>query len=102
MLARYILMKWEHMKGNNWWLDSTIAQAEMLIRQYAVASDLMKKALTWHANSISVFELQTTEHQIKEYLKVIGQYDNREKQLLEPIRSHALYKKAAELNINVI
>jgi class 3 adenylate cyclase len=101
LLARHIITKWEHQKGSTWWLDSTIAQAEMLLGHFGVAEELLKHALQKHENALTVFELQSTEYQMRQYLKLIGKR-NEGKGLLLPLQQHELFQLAIKYKIHVV
>lgn len=64
-LAQFIISSWEEHKGKEFWLDSTLAECEMLIGDYDEAADGMKTAIALHKPG--EFEKKSVLQQIKLY-----------------------------------
>lgn len=67
-LARYIKQTWSKDKGDNWWLDATLAEAEMLSADIEEAEKDFEQAIKKHTPS--AFELSSTYEQIDLYAKL--------------------------------
>lgn len=68
-LAIYIKEAWKSHAGENWWIDSTLAEAELLMDDYIFACDVMQRAIATH--DPDVFELMSTKEQISIYAQIV-------------------------------
>ncbi|CAM4019680.1 adenylate/guanylate cyclase domain-containing protein [Cohnella lubricantis] len=75
-LAGYILQSWGHRKGEDWWMDSTLAEAELIQDDLEPALDLFQNAVKNH-NPTS-FERRATSEQIQIYAHFTNQQANVE------------------------
>lgn len=95
LLAQYITRKWHSLKGSNWWIDSSIAQAELLQDHFEVAKELFEAALKKYEEKIDFFEIQTTLTQIEQYLteihdkSVITEFSGRD--IIDLLSSNEIY-----------
>lgn len=64
-LAHYITVAWGHRKGESWWLDATLAEAELILDDYALAYNEITQAIARHTPGN--FELMATHEQISLY-----------------------------------
>lgn len=64
-LAQYILSAWSGREGESWWLDATLAEAELLLDDYPVACSKLVSAVSNH--SPGTFEIMATCEQINLY-----------------------------------
>jgi len=67
-LALYILDVWENFKGNDWWLDSSLSEAKLLLEEYRDAEEYFIEALKKH--NPPRFEKKATLTQIELYSKL--------------------------------
>jgi len=75
-LAGYILQAWNSKQGENWWIDSTLAEAELLQDDFESALQLFKLAIERHDPSI--FDKKATSEQIKIYAHFTNKLANVE------------------------
>lgn len=64
-LASYILQAWNIKQGDNWWIDSTLAEAEILQDDFETAVEMFGLAIRRH--NPSTFNRRATSEQIKIY-----------------------------------
>lgn len=64
-LALYIKEAWKSFSGKNWWTDITLAEAEILLDDYAMGYDAAQSAIAIHQPDN--FELMSTKEQIEIY-----------------------------------
>lgn len=83
-LARYICDAWGNRQGENWWIDATLAEAELLQDDYETATNMFTKALDLH--NPSIFEKQSTKEQLFIY-STIKMLDKEFKIILELLES---------------
>jgi len=67
-LASYIVSAWGNNKGKSWWIDATLAEAELLQDAYEEATQAFVEAVEQHKPN--AFEKQATLEQILLYAKV--------------------------------
>jgi class 3 adenylate cyclase len=72
-LAAYIATSWRQIQGENWWIDATLAEAELLVDDFERALPRFEEALERHKPS--VFERESTRTQILSYSTVSGLAD---------------------------
>ena len=72
-LASYIRQSWKIDQGDNWWLDATLAEAEMLAGDIEDALAEFKHAIAIHQPS--KFDLTATYKQIDLYAKLTNKED---------------------------
>ncbi|MDR9507721.1 hypothetical protein RI662_26265, partial [Brevibacillus agri] len=75
-LAGYILQAWNSKQRENWWIDSTLAEAELLQDDFETALELFKLAIERH--NPSVFDKKATSEQIKIYAHFTNKLANVE------------------------
>lgn len=76
-LAQYIISSWGIRKGESWWLDSTLAEAELLQEDIEEAEKQFKTAIQLH--NPDRFQKTSTLEQVKLYAGVLGIMENVDK-----------------------
>lgn len=66
-LASYIFNTWNHKTGENWWLDSTLAETQLLLGEFKFCYQRMERAITKH--NPAFFERHATRDQISNFVK---------------------------------
>lgn len=84
-LAIYIRQSWRRNKGESWWLDSTLAEAEMLCGDAEDAQEEFEQAIKKH--NPPKFELTTTFEQIDLFAKLLGK-ENTVDGILNLLKQH--------------
>ncbi|MEN6348800.1 MAG: adenylate/guanylate cyclase domain-containing protein [Syntrophomonas sp.] len=69
-LAKYVLDSWLTREGENWWMDSTLAEAELLQDFFTASYLTFERALQIH--NPDSFERSSTVEQISTYAKITG------------------------------
>ena len=67
-LASYIFNTWKHQTGENWWLDSTLAETQLLLGEFKFCYQRMERAVTKH--NPAFFERHATRDQITNFIKL--------------------------------
>ncbi|MDD4801983.1 MAG: adenylate/guanylate cyclase domain-containing protein [Syntrophomonas sp.] len=78
-LARYVMDSWQNRQGENWWLDSTLAESQILQDSFIRARETFANAIKLHQPDS--FERSATINQISTYAILSG----KESQLKELI-----------------
>lgn len=73
-LAFYISDSWGDAAGENWWIDSTLAECEILQEDFEAAIIKMNEAITQH--NPSNFEKNTVFEQISIFASILGLEEN--------------------------
>jgi class 3 adenylate cyclase len=72
-LATYIEEAWGDRQGENWWLDATLAEAELL--QYEYRKSLLKFKEAMHKHTPYYFDVHSTFEQINSYAQITNKKD---------------------------
>ncbi|MZP31008.1 hypothetical protein GTO91_14920 [Heliobacterium undosum] len=75
-LALYILDVWGERRGEDWWLDSTLAEAEMLLENYEDCITGFQEAIERHKPD--AFQRKAVHEQISLYASLTNQADSTE------------------------
>lgn len=67
-LATYIIRVWGNKEGENWWLDATLAEAEIIQGDFEIAKEKFNKAINEHKPN--TFLRRSTQEQINIYSKL--------------------------------
>ncbi len=67
-LAAYIYSAWKNKKGEDWWLDATLAETKLLQGDYEKAFELLNEAVNKH--NPTMFNKQSVKEQISIYAKI--------------------------------
>ncbi len=86
-LASYILDAFKDRKGEDWWLDSTLAEAELLLDKFESSKKSFELALKKH--NPPIFEKISTSSQIELYAKL----EKKEKQVAHILNMLSLTTK---------
>jgi class 3 adenylate cyclase len=70
-LAGYIVQAWSNKRGENWWMDTTLAEAELLHDDLESAIEMLHSAIQRH--NPSVFDRKATAEQIRIYAYFMNQ-----------------------------
>lgn len=68
-LASYIFNTWNHETGRDWWLDSTLAETQLLQGEFQFCYQRMERAVMKH--NPPFFERHATRDQISNYIKIV-------------------------------
>ncbi|MEK4230858.1 tetratricopeptide repeat-containing protein [Solibacillus sp. FSL H8-0538] len=68
-LADYIFDTWKERTGENWWIDSTLAESQMLMNDYESAINRMRRAIVKHKPKF--FEKEAAYIQIETYERML-------------------------------
>lgn len=74
-LAQYILDTWLFLKHSSQWLDFTLAEAELILENYPRFYEEMQEALTFHEQTVSIFDLEATKLQVYQFLQLSDQLE---------------------------
>lgn len=75
-LANYIVQAWSHREGEDWWMDSTLAEAEVVHADYERAIEKFKIAMDKHKPS--VFQLNALKDQLQIFAYVTNRHNDEE------------------------
>ncbi|MEI2397027.1 adenylate/guanylate cyclase domain-containing protein [Paenibacillus phytohabitans] len=73
-LANYIIQAWSNKQGESWWMDATLAEAELLQDDFESALELLNIAIRRH--NPSVFDKKATSEQLKIYAHFTNKLEN--------------------------
>ena len=87
-LANYIFNTWKHDTGKNWWLDSTLAETQLLLGEFKFCYQRMERAVKKH--NPPFFERHATRDQIEMFIGILNEDESVKDLSLDEQRYAAL------------
>lgn len=72
-LAQYIIDTWKNERESSYWLDITLAEAELVQGFYDEALEKMQQAFIKHKHILSIFDIEATKLQIQQFLTLMDE-----------------------------
>jgi class 3 adenylate cyclase len=86
-LASYIFNTWKSDTGKDWWLDSTLAETQLLLGEFKFCYNRMERAVMKHAPAF--YERHATRDQIEKFIEIYGKKQGV-KELVDEEKRYAL------------
>ncbi|MBO1514347.1 tetratricopeptide repeat-containing protein [Metabacillus bambusae] len=76
-LSSYIFNTWSEDTGKDWWIDSTLAETQLLLGEFKFAYNRMTRAIAQHKPKF--FEKHATKDQIESYIEIMNKREKIKK-----------------------